>query len=515
MAFVAHDWVAYHADHRPDAPALGSADDSTMQTWAQLEDRVGRLARVLRTRGVGKGDRILVIAENDPRLFEIQFAAMRIGAVLTPVNWRLAVREMIDIAIDADPRLIIHDTHWAEVAHAVADRAAVPQRLSWASDDSEYDRAVAAAEYLAPSGNLTFDDTTHILYTSGTTGLPKGVLSTHGTLVWHALNTAQTTRFSEPGNHHLNPMPLFHAGGLNVMANPIMYFGGAVSTMRRFAPEPVLNALTRAEVPVTHFAAIPLMYRGISTRQAFGGADFSNARQFIVAGAIAEPELLQIWADRGVLLQPQYGGTEHGPMATALDYSTAEPMAAFAKAKAGSTGKAARHTQIRLVDQDGNDVPDGRTGEIWLRGPSVTPGYWNRNTEDYFTDGWYRTGDGARRDADGYYYLSGRVKEMFKSGGENVYPAEIERILCVHPKVADVAVIGIAHEVWGETGMAVVVPATPHDPPTLEELNEFAGPRLARFKLPKALTVVPELPRNATGKVSRSELKQQYCGVRV
>lgn len=509
MAFAAHDWVDYHANHRPQDPALGSADDNTMLCWAELEERVGRLARVLRDRGVGKGDRILVIAENDPRVIEIQFAAMRVGALLVPLNWRLAVAEITDIAVDADAQLIVHDAQWAAVATEVADKAAVPQRLCWATKESEYDAAVANAVHLAPQIDPTFDDPTHILYTSGTTGLPKGTLSTHGTLVWQALNTAQTTRYSERGNHHLNPMPLFHAGGLNVMANPILYFGGAVSIMRRFAPDAVFTALTRSKDPVTHFAAIPLMYRGIAAQPGFDTADFSHARQFIVAGAIAEPELLQRWADRGVALQPQYGGTEHGPMATAVD----NPALALDRAMAGSTGQAARHTQIRLVDQHGNDVASGDTGEIWLRGPSVTPGYWRKDNADYFTDGWYRTGDAARRDADGYYYLAGRVKEMFKSGGENVYPAEIERVFGEHPNVSDVAVFGVRHEVWGEVGMAVVVPVRPHDPPTLDELNQFAQARLARFKLPKSLAVVDELPRNVTGKVSRQALKAQYDGV--
>ncbi|MGV0715532.1 AMP-binding protein [Mycolicibacterium sp. XJ662] len=509
MAFAALDWVDYHANHRPQDPALGSADDNTMLCWAELEERVGRLARVLLDRGVAKGDRVLVIAENDPRVIEIQFAAMRIGALLVPLNWRLAVSEITDIALDAEAQLIIHDADWAAVANDVADKAAVPQRVSWAGEESEYDTAVADAVHLPPHIDLTFDDPTHILYTSGTTGLPKGTLSTHGTLVWQALNTAQTTRYSEPGNHHLNPMPLFHAGGLNVMANPILYFGGAVSIMRRFAPDPVFAALTRSELPVTHFAAIPLMYRGIAAQPGFHTADFSHARQFIVAGAIAEPELLQQWADRGVPLQPQYGGTEHGPMATAVD----KPALALARVKAGSTGRAARHTQIRLVDQDGDDVAPGETGEIWLRGPSVTPGYWRKDNDDYFTDGWYRTGDAARRDADGYYYLAGRVKEMFKSGGENVYPAEIERVFAEHPEVSDVVVIGVHHEVWGEVGMAVVVPSRLQHPPTLDELNQFAQARLARFKLPKSLAVVDDLPRNVTGKVSRQALKEQYGGV--
>jgi fatty-acyl-CoA synthase len=328
-------------------------------------------------------------------------------------------------------------------------------------------------------------------------------------LVWQALNTAHTTGYSRPGCHQLNPMPLFHAGGLNVMANPILYFGGAVTTMARFDPEDVLRHLVTHDPPITHFAAIPLLYQRIGELPGFAEADLSHMRHGIIAGAIASPELLQAWADRGFPLQPQYGGTEMGPMATALDGEAAN----LDRAKAGSTGRAALHTQIRLVDAAGSDVEDGVTGEIWLRGPSVTVGYWDRDNADYFSeDGWFRTGDSAYRDRNGFYYPVGRVKEMFKSGGENIYPAEIEHVLSLHPGVRDVGVVGVVDEEWGEVGLAVVVPE-PGATVTLDVLNVFAAQRLARYKLPKRLALVDDLPRNVTGKVSRDQLRSDYQGV--
>ena len=304
-------------------------------------------------------------------------------------------------------------------------------------------------------------------------------------------------------------MPLFHAGGLNVMANPILYFGGAVTTMARFDPEQVLHNLISLDPPITHFAAIPLLYQRIAEIPEFGAADLSRLRHGVVAGAIATPELLQLWADRGFPLQPQYGGTEMGPMATALDNEVANLEAA----KCGSTGRAAPHTQIRLVDADGCDVDDGVTGEIWLRGPSITAGYWDRDRADYFTeDGWFPTGDAAWRDESGFYYPTGRIKEMFKSGGENIYPAEVERVLALHPDVRDVGVVGVADEQWGEVGLAVVVPE-PGVTITLDELNAFAAQRLARYKLPKRLAVADVLPRNVTGKLSREQLRSDHHGV--
>jgi fatty-acyl-CoA synthase len=505
MEIAAHDWVAFHAAHRPDAPALRRAEDGATTTWAELDDRVGRAAAALRERGVEAGDRIALITENDPRVFEIQFAAMRLGALFVPLNWRLTVHELAEICLDADPAVLVHDEIWAEVAAQVAEKAQIPRRFTWntADADGEYETALGAAAPLGPRVEARHSDPTHILYTSGTTGRPKGALSTHGTLVWQALNTAHTTGYAEQNCHHLNQMPLFHAGGLNVMANPILYFGGVVTTMRRFDPAAVLAAWADSTPPVTHFAAIPLMYQAIQAQPGFADADLTHLRHLIVAGAIGTPELFRFWSARGLPLQPQYGGTEMGPMVFALDHEAEHQD----KAEAGSTGRGAMHTEIRIVDPAGNDVPDGEVGEIWLRGPSVTVGYWCKQRTDFFTDDWFRTGDAARRDPDGYYYLAGRTKEMYKSGGENVYPAEVENVLSLHPAVADIAVVGVPDERWGEVGMAVVVAAAEV---TLDDLVAFAADKLARFKLPKRLAVVPELPRNVTGKVNRDALREQY-----
>jgi fatty-acyl-CoA synthase len=511
LVFAATDWVAYHAQHHGESLALGCAEDGRRTTWAQLEHRVAGVAATLRDLGAGVGDRVALIAENDPRVFEVQFACMRLGALFVPLNWRLHVNEIQEICLDARPCVLVHDERWAEAAVAIAAKADIGQRLSLGGVDgaTDYESALAAAAPLRATGAISIDQPTHILYTSGTTGRPKGALSTHSTLTWQALNTAHTTGYSQPGCHQLNPMPLFHAGGLNVMANPILYFGGAVTTMARFDPEEVLHHLVGLDPPITHFAAIPLFYQRIAETSGFATADLSHLRHGIIAGAIASPDLLQLWADRGFPLQPQYGGTEMGPMATALD----DEATNLGHAKRGSTGRAALHTQIRLVDSAGSDVEDGGTGEIWLRGASVTVGYWDRDNADFFTeDGWFRTGDSAYRDPSGFYYPVGRVKEMFKSGGENIYPAEIEQVLSLHPDIRDVGVVGVADDEWGEVGLAVVVPE-PGATLTLDGLNTFAAQRLARYKLPKRLTVVDELPRNVTGKLSREQLRSDHHGV--
>jgi fatty-acyl-CoA synthase len=469
------------------------------------------VAATLHDLGIRRGDRVALISENDPRVFEVQFACMRLGALFVPLNWRLHPSEIQEICLDARPGVIVHDDHWAEVAFAVAEKADVAQTVAWdcRSAATDYEDAISAATPFRATGTISMDQPTHILYTSGTTGRPKGALSTNATLVWQAINTAHTTGHSQPGCHQLNPMPLFHAGGLNVMANPILYFGGAVTTMARFEPERVLHHLVSQDPPITHFAAIPLLYQRIAETPGFAAADLSRLRHGVIAGAIASPDLLRLWAGRGSPLQPQYGGTEMGPMATALDNEAANLGAAMR----GSTGRAAPHTQIRLVDPDGHDVDDGVTGEIWLRGPSITAGYWDRDHADYFTeDNWFPTGDAAWRDEGGFYYPTGRVKEMYKSGGENIYPAEVEQVLSLHPDVRDVGVVGVADEHWGEVGLAVVVPQTGATV-TLDELNAFAAQRLARYKLPKRLALVDELPRNVTGKLSREQLRSDHHGV--
>jgi fatty-acyl-CoA synthase len=248
------------------------------------------------------------------------------------------------------------------------------------------------------------------------------------------------------------------------------------------------------------------MYQAIAAQPGFAEARFPDLRYGIVAGAIADPDLLRLWADKGVPLQPQYGGTEMGPCALALERSD------VGRAIAGSAGKPVFSTEVMLADPHGQEVAAGEVGEIWLRGPSVSPGYWRMGKGEFFTGDWFRTGDAAWRDSDGYHYLAGRLKDMYKSGGENVYPAEVELVLAQAPGVQDIAVVGVADERWGEVGLAAIVP-TPGARPTLEDLTAFAAGQLARYKLPKRLVLVDDLERNVTGKVDKAAVKTKYENV--
>jgi fatty-acyl-CoA synthase len=491
----------------PAEVALSNGDTGADYTWSELDRRVGRVATVLSMQyRVSAGDRVCLLAENDPRVFELQFACMRLGALFVPLNWRLSPHELHALVEDAEPVLMVHDGEWRLLAVELAEKAGL-ERLSWqdaaASPSEEYEQALAEAAWLSPQPHA-FDEQTHILYTSGTTGQPKGALSTHGTMFWQAANLSGISRLARP-SHMLCPIPLFHAGGLLTVAMPLLHYGGHVTTMRRFEPAAMLAKIVDARAPVTHLSQIPAMYDAISAQPGFESADLSNLRCGIIAGAIAQPDLVQAWWDRGARLQPQYGGTEMGPCALVLATDD------LAYAKHASQGRPPLHTEVRLVDPEtGVDVAVGADGEIWVRGPSVTVGYWRREYADYFASGgWLRTGDVARRDEDGYHYFTGRSKEMYKSGGENVYPAEVELVLMNCPDVTDLAVIGVPDSTWGEVGVAVVVPAAGHSP-TLESLREYGSARLARYKLPQRLVLVDELARNVTGKVSRQELRAMY-----
>lgn len=501
-----HDWVAYHSSRQPDAPAVTCVERELTLSWGELERRVGRLAWLLRHRyGLQPGDRVMSVTENDTRVFELQFACMRAGLIWVPLSWRLAVGELVTLARDAEPAMMIYDDTWHEVGDAVADAVGIGNRLLWSDDltASPYDDLIAATGETMP-GEIHDEETiTHILYTSGTTGMPKGALCSQGTLKHHAINSAQTSRTSERGNHHLNIVPLFHAGGLNTFSNPTLYWGGHVTTTRRFDPEVSLTLLTDPAVGITHLCGVLQMYELITALPAFAGASFPALRTGLFGGWGPKTVWVhQTWQDRGIFLQLSYGSTEQGPNVSVLEGG--RELAAM-----NCSGLVNSSTDLRLVDSEGKDVPQGEVGEIWTRGPAITPGYWNRPREDYFTGDWFRTGDCGRLDAGGRLYIVDRLREVYRSGGENIYPAEVEVVLADAPGVKEVAVIAVPDDRWGEVGMAIVEPL-PGETVTLEGLLAHADGRLARFKLPKHIALIDEMPRNVTLKIDRPRLKSAY-----
>jgi fatty-acyl-CoA synthase len=504
MQLRSYDWVAHHGRTQGDQQAVVDLATDRRLTYAQLDDRCARLARVLvEGFGIGPGDRVAVLAGNNSNMFEVQFACARIRAVMVPLNWRLTVPELEFICGDAGPQLLIHDHEHAAAAAAVAVSTGIGQRMNWDGGTdgvADYEEALAAIDPWDGPNEANHDDLLTIMYTSGTTGQPKGALITHGMLFWNAIN--QTEFFAlGAGMVNLAFLPLFHTGGLNCFANPAFHYGGSTVLMRKFDAAEALRLMSDPAVGITHVDGVPANYLFMSQVPAFEDATFPTLVCAQVGGSPTPVSLLETWAAKGLLLQQAYGMTETSPLVLAL-------RAEDAISRIGSAGVPALHTEVRLATEDGGEAGVGETGELWVRGPNVTPGYWNRPeaTAEAITDGWLHTGDAARQDKDGFYYIVDRWKDMYISGGENVYPAEVENVIYQLDGVAEAAVIGVPDDRWVEVGRAYIVVRDGHQI-TETEVLDHCRQRLAKFKVPQSVRFIDEIPRNATGKTLKRELR--------
>jgi fatty-acyl-CoA synthase len=504
----AYDWLARHAWRTPEKTAVIDLYSGRRHTFAVFDERARRLASHLRDGcGVRQGERAAILAPNSTDYLEVQFACVKLGAVSLPLNWRLAVPELEFIVNDATPNVLIHDVEFAGQAKALKERCGLERLIDLNSQgaDSGYERGLEAGDPGFVSESVYLHDIQTIMYTSGTTGHPKGAIITHGMTFFNTVNMGLPMLI----NHetvHLSILPLFHTGGLNCYANPVIHAGGTVAVLRTFDPGECLRLLGDKELAITHFFGVPANYQFMDQHPDFASTDLSGIKVAGVGGAPVPLATLETWAKRGVPLQQGFGMTETSP--TVLIISSE-----MAIKKIGSTGLPALHTEVRLVDEQGGDVPKGQVGELWVRGPNITPGYWNRPeaNETSFTDGWLHTGDAARQDEDGYYYIVDRWKDMYISGGENVYPAEVEAVIYELPQIAEAAVIGVPDERWGEVGCAVVA-TKPGQSIAPAEILGLCASKLARFKVPKTVRFVDALPRNATGKVLKRELREDGGG---
>jgi fatty-acyl-CoA synthase len=502
------DWIAHHARTRPNGIAqIDLATDRTF-TWTQMEDRTSRLASALETDfGIGFEDRVMVLAHNNTNFFEVQFACWKLGAIFVPVNWRLTASELNFIASDCGPSVIIHDQAFAALAADVAADSNIAHRICWDGDAdgaAGYEDAIAAAAPGSYTANdNTFDTVLTIMYTSGTTGTPKGAMITQGMTFFNAVNCVEFFGLKQ-SMVNLAFLPLFHTGGLNCFANPCFHFGGTNMVVHTFDPAACLDLLTSAEVGVTHLLGVPANFLFMSQVPAFADASFPTIEVCGVGGSPTPVPLIETWAAKGLPLQQAFGMTETSPLVTALKPEDCE-------VKIGSAGLPAMHCQVRIVDEDGADMAVGEKGELWVKGPNVTPGYWNRPeaTAEAITDGWLHTGDAAQLDEDGFVYIVDRWKDMYISGGENVYPAEVESIIYQLPEVGEVSVIGVPDDKWVEVGRAIVVLK---EGQTLQEsaIINFCREHLARFKVPQSVVFVDEIPHNATGKVLKRVLRETH-----
>ncbi len=503
MSVAASDWIAHHAHFAPNKEAVYDVASDRHFTYAEFDDRIRRLALYLKSLGVELGDRVAVLCHNDSDAFEVQFACQRLGAIFLPLNWRLAVPELEFICNDATPKVLIYGTEFEGQAAEVARLAAIPQSITMANGAaSDYEAGIAAAAGELPPVSREMTDIWTIMYTSGTTGRPKGAQITYQMAFYNSVHCAVTAIVNSHSTN-LTFLPTFHTGGLNVYANPVFHTGGTNVVMRTFDPEHFLHLLTDKQIGITHALGVPTNFLMLAQVPGFAEADFSNLVTLGVGGAAAPEALIEEYGAQGILLQQGWGMTETGPLGLLLSGDKALE-------KVGSSGLPGMYVKLRIVDEDGNELGDNQVGELLIKGPNVTPGYWNRpeaNREIFTADGYFHTGDAARRDADGYYYIVDRWKDMFISGGENVYPVEVENVIYQLDGILENAVVGVPHEKWGEVGRAYVVlkPGANLDD---EAILGHCKSQLATYKVPKQVRYMDELPHNATGKVLKHQLPE-------
>ena len=494
------EWLERRALLSPEQIGLVDVATGARLTYRTLNRRARALAALLAERyGVRQGDRVAALAANSPEYLDAFFACALLGAILTPLNWRLTTPELAGILRDCEPVALLHDEAQRGLAEASAHAAGLPMTLldmaSFPGDDA------ALAARAVPFATDDGEEIALILYTSGTTGVPKGAMLSHRMLTWNAINTQISWGLRD---NDIAPIfaPFFHAGGLNVLTTPLYHLGGTIVLLRDTSPAEALRVAAAERCTVVF--AVPTVFQMMLERPEFQTTDLSSVRFCITGGSSCPLPIIEGYAARGLEFRQGYGLTEVGVNCFSLAPEDA-------MRKAGSVGRPIFHSRARLVDELGRDVAPGAVGELALAGPHVCSGYWRRSeaTAQAMPDGWWRTGDLAQMDAEGYYYIVGRKKDMYISGGENVYPAEVEGLLATHEGIAEVAVLGRPDPKWGEVGLAVVVPRQP-GALTAEAVQAFCDGKLARFKIPKSVVFTDVLPRNAMGKVIKAALYDQY-----
>jgi fatty-acyl-CoA synthase len=492
-------WPSRRARMTAGKPAL--VEGERVVTYGELDETSVRLAHGLRSRGIERGDRVAYLGLNSVDLVLCMIATAKLGAVFVPLNTRLAAAELAVILADAEPRLLLHKSDFAAV---VADPALAEVGLDAlqlpVNDPAALD-PLLADDRDPIDEPIGLDDLFMIQYTSGTSGRPKGVQLSHGNITWNVFNLLSDVDVCT-NEVSLVTAPLFHTAALNQVLFPTLFKGGTALIEAAFDPARALRLIE--ERGVTMLFGVTSMYLALAQRPEFASTDLSSLRSLMTGGAPVPDSLLRAWGERGVPMIQGYGLTETSPGATLL-------RAEDAFRKSGTAGAGVFFTDVRVVTPWGDSVAVDEPGEVQVRGPNVTAGYWRNPqvTADAFTDdGWLRTGDLAVLDGDGFLRVVDRLKDMFISGGENVYPAEVEHALHTHPAVAEVAVIGVPDERWGEVGRAVVVLREGEDV-SAEELLAHLGGRLARYKIPKSVRFVAELPHNAAGKLLKSKLRAE------
>ncbi len=491
----------------PEREAYVDSHSGLRLTFRELNDRANQVANAFLAAGIEKGERVGLLLMNSAEFMEAYFALAKIGAVVVPLNWRLVPDELEFILKDSETKRLIFDTDFVDSCaelHARGDKTDVEQWLQVGDEAAHfaesYDAFRNAASAAEPAVTAADDDMLYIMYTSGTTGLPKGVVHSHSTAIWAILTIAATTDYHE-GDIYLGALPMFHVGALTPLAVNV-YAGATSVVMRAFDPTLAWELIEREKI--TTGLAVPAMLNFmVQVGDYQSRFDFSSLRWIMTGAAPVPVALTKLYHELGIGLLQVYGLTESCGPACVMD-------SANALRYPDSTGKSFFFTEVKIVGEDGQDCAPGEAGEVWVKGKHIMLEYWNRPdaTAETLVDGWLRTGDVATMNEEGFVAIQDRIKDMIISGGENVYPAEIEGVLAQHPGVVEAAVIGQASEKWGESPLAIVVRSD--DALTEADVLEFCRGKLAGYKQPKACVFTDEIPRNPSGKILKRLLREQY-----
>lgn len=497
---IVFDWISKWAIYYPDKISIKEYESNRALTYLQLNNVANFLSyKLLFQNNLKIGDRIAVLAENSLEHLVLFSVCQKTGLILVPLNYRLAPKELDYQLNDCESTVLIFEDKFLDKVKDLDSFSRIKIKINLIDVSELIEKEKNNIHNFEANETFNEDHPIFILYTSGTTGFPKGALYTHKMLFWNSINTALRLDITSE-DKSISCTPMFHTGGWNVIPTPFLHHGAYVCITKKFDPDLILQLLEKEKA--TMFMAVPTMLAMMSQSELFRRSDLSTVKYFIIGGEPMPISLIETWHRKGVPIRQGYGLTEVGPSVTSLHQNDAVR-------KKGSIGKVNFYLKYRIVNDEGKDVSQGEIGEFILKGPTVTPGYWKNPeaTKECIKDGWFYTGDLVREDPDGFLYIVDRKKNIFISGGENVYPAEIERVLYVHPIIQEVAVIGVPDEKWGEVGKAFIKIKEGYSI-TKEELKKFCEENLARYKVPKYFEFVDEVPKSQTGKIDRKKLFQ-------
>ncbi len=509
------DWLKKWAKFSPREIAFKEAETGREFSYGLLYKQSCRLATELERRfNIQSGDRLAVLATNEIEFLPLFFALQRLGAILVPISFRLTAREISHIIQDSSPKVLLCQRAFHSTLEQIDPKILPEQKWLFDGDgsltqfihsetelfhaNSEIETIRRGPHAWEVAMNATPESNCLILYTSGTTGAPKGALISHGMLFWNSVNTTSRLNINQ-SDVSVSFLPFFHTGAWNVLLTPFVHRGAKTVLLKKFEPDRILDICESERVTILF--GVPTTLDMIHQSPRFKKADLKSVRYAVTGGEPMPVELIKAWQEKGIAIRQGFGLTEFGPNVFSLNEEDSIR-------KIGSIGFPNFYIDVKVVDDSGREVAVGETGELLLRGPMCTPGYWNNPiaTSELIRGGWLLTGDLVRQDDEGYFYVAGRKKDMIKSGGENVYPVEIERVLSTHPAIREVAVVGVKDEKWGEVGKAFIS-LKPNAELGAAEVLQFCTNSLAKFKIPKYVEFLPELPKGDSGKILKRLLR--------